>query len=429
MKMKAIKYLIIILTAIITTTQGNAQILSVSVQQACDYAIEHNRQSINASLAIKEAEAQKWEAIANGLPQVDVGVDYTNYLNASNQLFGNTIEFTPTSNATITVSQLLFSGNYYVGIQMAKIAKSMSETNKTKTELDLRIEVANAYYLALVSQKSKEFATQNLENLKEIHQKTKLSVEVGVVEQTNLDQLTVQVGMVENNLRSTERQIEVAYNLLRLQMGLDVNTEIELTDNLTNIIAQTNITESDNRVFDVNNNIDYQLMEQQESLVYQQVRLQKAAALPTLAAYYNYIEKLKKPAFDMSPKQMIGLNLSIPIFSSGMRCSRVKQATIQLETIQNQREMLSEQLQIKEKQARFNLKNAWEQYLNQNQNIEVSERVFNSIKLKFEQGLVSGIDLTTANSNYVTAQNNYILAALQLLQAGNEMERLYISTK
>ena len=427
--MKAIKYLIIILTAIITTTQGNAQILSVSVQQACDYAIEHNRLSINASLAIKEAEAQKWEAIANGLPQVDVGVDYTNYLNASNQLFGNTIEFTPTSNATITVSQLLFSGNYYVGIQMAKIAKSMSETNKTKTELDLRIEVANAYYLALVSQKSKEFATQNLENLKEIHQKTKLSVEVGVVEQTNLDQLTVQVGMVENNLRSTERQIEVAYNLLRLQMGLDVNTEIELTDNLTNIIAQTNITESDNRVFDVNNNIDYQLMEQQESLVYQQVRLQKAAALPTLAAYYNYIEKLKKPAFDMSPKQMIGLNLSIPIFSSGMRCSRVKQATIQLETIQNQREMLSEQLQIKEKQARFNLKNAWEQYLNQNQNIEVSERVFNSIKLKFEQGLVSGIDLTTANSNYVTAQNNYILAALQLLQAGNEMERLYISTK
>lgn len=429
MKMKAIKYLIIILTAIITTTQGNAQILSVSVQQACDYAIEHNRLSINASLAIKEAEAKKWEAIANGLPQVDVGVDYTNYLNASNQLFGNTIEFTPTSNATITVSQLLFSGNYYVGIQMAKIAKSMSETNKTKTELDLRIEVANAYYLALVSQKSKEFATQNLENLKEIHQKTKLSVEVGVVEQTNLDQLTVQVGMVENNLRSTERQIEVAYNLLRLQMGLDVNTEIELTDNLTNIIAQTNITESDNRVFDVNNNIDYQLMEQQESLVYQQVRLQKAAALPTLAAYYNYIEKLKKPAFDMSPKQMIGLNLSIPIFSSGMRCSRVKQATIQLETIQNQREMLSEQLQIKEKQARFNLKNAWEQYLNQNQNIEVSERVFNSIKLKFEQGLVSGIDLTTANSNYVTAQNNYILAALQLLQAGNEMERLYISTK
>ena len=127
----------------------------------------------------------------------------------------------------------------------------------------------------------------------------------------------------------------------------------------------------------------------------------------------------------MSPKNVVGLNLSIPIFSSCLRHAKVKQARIQHEKMENSKALLWDQLLIQEKQARFNLVNAWDQYHNQNDNLSVSQQVFHMISLKYEQGLVSGIDLITANNNYVMAQNNYVNSVLQLLQAGLELERLY----
>jgi len=406
-----------------------AQKLTVSVQQAADHAVENNRQSRNASLAVQEAKAKQWEAIANGLPQAEATADYTNFLGASVEAFGNTIEFNPTTNVAFRVTQLVFSGNYYVGLRMAKIARSMAQTGKTKSDLELRIDVANAYYLALVAVQSRVFAAQNLANLQSIYETTKLSAQVGVIEQTDLDQLTVQVNSMANAVRSAERQIELAHNMLRLQMGVSATTELELTDNLEAIIAHTNVEAATERLFEVEKNIDYRLMTEQETLAQQQIRLQQAAALPTLAAYYSYTEKLKKPAIDFSPSQMVGLNLTVPIFSSGLRCARVKQARIQYETTLNQKELLTDQLRIQEKQARFNLRNATDQYLTQQQNLEVSQRVFNNINLKFQQGLVSGIDLTTAANNHVNAQNSYVMAVLQLLQAGNDLEKLYFTTE
>jgi outer membrane protein TolC len=405
-----------------------AQKVIVSLAEARELAITNNRQSLNASLAVKQSEAKLWESIATGLPQVEVKADYTNFLGASADFMGRKIEFNPTSNASLTASTLLFNGNYYVGIQMAKLAKTIAETNKAKTNIDLSLEVASAYYLALVSQQSLNFANQNLENLKAIHEKTRLSAQVGIVEQTALDQLTVQVNMVENGFKATQRQVEMAYNLLRLQMGITADTELVLTDSLDNVIAEINIETATNTGFNLENNIDLQLMATQETITEKQVRLQQAAYLPSLVGFYTYTEKLKKPELDFSPNHMLGVNLTIPVFSSGVRFARVKQAKIDLEMVRNQRQLLTEQLQIREKQARYNLRNAWEQYQTQSANVEVAGRVFQNINLKFEQGLVSGIDLTTASTNYVTAQNNYVMAVLQLLQADTELERIYSTT-
>jgi len=402
-----------------------SQKVYVSVEQAQAIAIENNKNSKNSLLAIDEAQAKYWESVAAGLPQADISADYNNFLGASANLFGQKISFNPTSNAQITVSQLLFSGQYIVGVQLAKMAKSIAGMQKQKNDHELRIEVANAYYLALVSQKSKELLNSNLENLKDIHKKTEVAAAVGVIEPTDLDQLTVQVGTIQNSVKSIERQIEIAYNILRLHTGLGADAEIELTDSLDGIMGMMIDGKDAQNTHDLHNNIDIQLMASQVDIAQKQIKLEQSAGLPTLAGYYQYTEKLKKPEFDISPKNTLGLSLKIPVFSSGMRNAKVKQARINLERTQNQQSLLWDQLQIQEKQARFNLVNAWEQYANQNQNIEVSGKVFNLISLKYEQGLVSGIDLITASNNYVAAQNNYVSSVIQLLQAGLELDRLY----
>ena len=153
--------------------------------------------------------------------------------------------------------------------------------------------------------------------------------------------------------------------------------------------------------------------------------MQQANYLPTLASFYTRTEKLIKPDFDMSPKNMLGLRLSIPVFSGGARASQVRQARIDLETTRNTKALLMEQLEIQEKQLRFNLNNAQETFTNQVKTLDVSRRVYNNLKLKFEHGLISGLDLVNADNNYVRAETDYISSVYQLLHAQVELDKLY----
>jgi outer membrane protein TolC len=181
--------------------------------------------------------------------------------------------------------------------------------------------------------------------------------------------------------------------------------------------------------FDVNRNPGFQLLGLQEELSAKQVKLQYAAFLPTLSGFYNRTEKILKPDFDMSPKNMVGLNLRIPIFSGGQQAAKLRQAKMDLETMRNNRALLADQLGVQERQLQFNLKNAGETYLNQVKNLEVARRVYKNLKMKFDQGLISGLELVTADNNYLKAETDYLTAVFQLLQARVDLDTLYGNLK
>ena len=155
-----------------------------------------------------------------------------------------------------------------------------------------------------------------------------------------------------------------------------------------------------------------------------QIEMERDDYLPTVSGFYNYTYKILRPNFDLSPKNVIGLNVSIPIFSSGIRKYKVSQARIDFETAVVNREYLANQLSIQEKQLRFNLNNALEKYRTQKKNVDVSERVYKNRNMKYQQGLLSSIDLTTTNNNYLQAQMQYFNSMMQLLDAHTELEKL-----
>ncbi len=399
----------------------------LSLDDARSYALEHNRNLINAGLGVDEAGEMLKEAISNGLPQLSATVDYNNFFGSTASLGlmpGMEIEFNPTSNLSVSVSQLIFSGSFFVGVQSAKLYKEVASTSKEKTALDVKSQVTQAYYLVLVSQQFRDVVASNLNNMEDLLEKTRSMVDVGIAEELDYDQLTVQYGMLEDGFRAANRQVELAENMLRLQMGLTADVAVVLTDPLEFLVADASIGESLAMPFSLDRNLDYQLMELQTGLAEKQILMEQSAYLPTIAGFYNFTEKLLKPEFDLTPNHVIGLNMSIPIFSSGMRRSRVNQARIGLEMAQNQKALVSEQLQIQEKQLRFNLQTALEQYERQVSNLEVARRVFQSMTSKYEQGLVSSLDLTTANTNYLQAENSYISSLLQLMEAQVAMATL-----
>jgi len=276
----------------------------------------------------------------------------------------------------------------------------------------------------LVSEKSLDILKDNVKNLEEIYRKTKPMVDVGMMEEVELDQLSVQVNTLKNSVKSAERQLEMSLNMLRLQLGVSADTELELTDSLSGLLEENSLDRTMASSFDLATNIDYQLMKVQEEMSEKQVTMQKANYLPTLSGFYSYTYKLLKPAFDMSPPHIVGLQLNIPIFSSGERLSKLKQAKLSLETTQNNKAYLEDQLAIQFKQLQFNLKSARESYENQKMNIDVSREVYNSLKSKYEQGIISGLELTTADNNYLRAESDYLSAIFELLNAQNELNTL-----
>ena len=124
------------------------------------------------------------------------------------------------------------------------------------------------------------------------------------------------------------------------------------------------------------------------------------------------------------PNSMIGVQLNVPIFASGERYSKIKKAQIDLEKIRTNKSMVSDQLLIQEKQLRYNLINANEQFQSQKENVEVAMRVYKSVENKYKQGVASSLDLTQANGNYLDAENNYINALMNLLSSKTELDKL-----
>jgi outer membrane protein TolC len=236
--MKKIVTLILLLMTMAIYNRSLAQEnLTLTLDAARQYAIEYNKVLKNASLAMDAADKRYWETISAGLPRVDATMDYTNFMGAEISFkFGEgdpmTIPFKPTSNFSLTIAQLIFNGNYWIGLQTANIMRDLTETSFEKTELEIREQVAIAYYSVLVSEKSVDIIMQNLDNIKDVYNKTNTMYSVGIAEITDVDQLAVQVSLLENAAKSLSRQVEMAYNLLRIQLGVTAETKITLTESL-----------------------------------------------------------------------------------------------------------------------------------------------------------------------------------------------------
>lgn len=405
------------------------QTLTLDLEAAKEYAINYNRTIKNSGLAVDQSQEQLWEAISAGLPKINAAADYSNALGAeiSIQFDENMpptkIPIKPTSNFNLQVGQLIFNGGYIVGVQTAKLAQKLSEKNLEKTEQDVLSQVVESYYLVLISEESMKILESNVKNLNEVYKKTEPLVRVGMMEKVELDQLSVQVNSLNNAVRSAERQYEMAKNLLRVQLGVSADTELELTQSLADFLNENAEFGIENS-FTPEQNLDFQLLEVQEQMTEKQIDMQKANYLPTVSGYYNYTEKILKPAFDMSPKHMVGLQMNIPVFSSGERRAKVRQAKIDLETTRNTKALLQDQLDMQFKQLQFNLRSAIESYNVQKKNVEVSREVYQNLRRKYEQGMISSLELTTADNNYLQAESEYLTSMLEVLQAQNALNTL-----
>jgi outer membrane protein len=412
--------------------------LVLSLDEAQEYAIQHNKMVISARLDVNASKMALWETISAGLPQVSSSAGLTDNIKQMVFLmpdfFGGTDTKIPITMGTqynasvgLQASMLLFNAPYLVGIETTKLAKKLAETNVSSTELEVGEAVTSVYYLILVSEESLRILDGNLENLRETLKSTRTMFNIGMAESTDVDQMVSNVNMVENSRSMLERTIEMNYNLLRFQLGVESDTKIRLTGTLDDLTQAVNVEELLSQEFNYTNNLSYKLIEGQEQLSELGLKAQKAQVLPTLAGVIQTTKTGmgdKMSEIDWYNSSLIALQLSVPIIASGQRYARIKKAQINLEKAKNTKDMITDQLRIQEKQLRYNLVNANLQYKSQKENVEVSKRVYTSTENKYKQGMASSLELTQANSLFLTAENNYISALMNLLQTKLALDKL-----
>ncbi|MDP4223634.1 MAG: TolC family protein [Bacteroidota bacterium] len=429
----------LLLPCTVMQAQQNSEGLTLSLKEAQEYAISNNKSVLTAKTDVLASKAALWEIISSALPAVEASGTFTDNLKLMTTLlpgdfFGKPGTKVPitfgsefNSSASVQASMVIFNGPLYIGIETGKLAQKLSEENLQKSELDTKESVSSAYYLILVSEKSLEILNGNIENLKETLKSTRSMYAAGMVEATDVDQMISNVTMVENSKSSLERTIELNYNILRFALGVPANTPIRLTDSLENLTGEVNVDALLAQEFDLTQHIDYKLVEGAEQLSSLSLKSQKASVLPTLAGFYNYGtngmgDKLAEIRW--FPNSMAGLSLSVPIIAGGQRYARIRKAQYDLQKARTTKDMVTDQLLLQEKQLRYNLLNASQQYQSQKDNIDVAQRVYESMKNKYKQGMASSLELTQANSLYLEAENNYISALMNLLQTKLALDKL-----
>lgn len=413
--------------------------LKLSLKEAQDYALSKNKLVISAKYDVSASKSAVWEMISSALPQLSGTGSFTDNLKLTTfllpgEFFGQPgtkvpVTFGSQFNTSIGVQAAMpiFNAPLYIGIETTKLAQRLSEESLQKSEQDTKESVSSAYYLILVSEKSLQILESNLANLNETLKSTRSMFSAGMAESTDVDQMESNVNMVENSRSSLLRTIELNYNLLRFQLGVPATTKIMLTETLDNLTNEINVESLLSQDFDYTKNINYKLIEGQELMSSLALRSQKSSVLPSLSGYYTNAtagmgDKLSE--LNWYPNSAVGFQLSVPIFASGQRYSKIKKAQFNLEKARTTKEMVTDQLLIQEKQLRYNLINANLQYKSQKYNVDVSKRVYTSMENKYRQGMASSLELTQANSQYLQAENNYLSSMMNLLQTKLALDKL-----
>lgn len=434
--MRTIHTIIILLAAMALHAQGP---VSLSLRQALDMAAKQSYAVQASTLEAEKAEAKIKEITGMGLPQISGTGSMQNYLKVPKMVvpdfFGGddvmVIEFALpwTITGAVQLQQLIFDGSYLVGLKAARELRTKSTKDLEQAALNARVQAAKAYLGVLAAEEGIRLIGESLPVLEKASNDAQAMVLQGMIESTDSDRLTVQLEEVRNQQRNLEQQARVARAYLNLVLGLPTGTPTTLTDALQPLLddpAEAGLAEA---AFDVNQHVDQQVAQSMLRLGELDVRNKKAAYLPSLGGFFNYQQAYNYMEFDIGngswwfPGSLWGLQLNVPIFSSGMRHQQVRQAKLSLEQANVNAKATEQRLLAEKEQQQAILRAAQDSYDTGRRNLALSRSIFDRTSIKFTEGMASSFELTQEHGNYLTMQQTYIQRIVDLLQARADMRK------
>lgn len=428
------KLIYLIMLSFTVFAQDNP-VLEFSLEEAVEHALLYNNTAQNSTSDVRLAQLQKWQTTSTGLPQINANISYNNWIQQQISLIpaeffgGNVGEFTEvafgtkqTMNGTLTISQKIFDGSYLVGLQAAKVYLEISKNAQEKTYTELRKAVTNSYGNILLTEENIKILNANIAVIEKNIEDLKKVYENGMTEEENIEQLQLtRSGLISaKNYNLTLKGL--AYAMFNLTIGVDTNATVVLSDSMEDLIALSEIKNTSINKNSVENTIDFKIARNDLKSKELLLKLEKSKALPTINAFVNGTYSGNSNNFDFLDQSqkwfgasMFGLNMSIPLFSSLGRSALTQKAKINLEKSERDLNNLRQQILVKIKSAENDLSFAKQDLVNKKQGLDLAKRIEQKNQIKFFEGLASSFELSQAQTQLYTAQQQYIQAMLYVL--------------
>lgn len=432
---------LLLLLGITASAQNTTDILYLSLEEAESYALQHNVNLRNAKLDVDAAEAYVKENVASGLPQVTAGVDVSsNFSLPPSFLPAEIVGGTPgetvvvkfgtdySGQASATLTQMVFDGVFFVGLEAAKTFKERTQKEAVLSEIDVIESVDKAYYAALVSELNLELVEKNYGRLDTLLMETKTMAESGFAEKIDVNRVQLQFNNIEVQRKNARRSLDISMALLKFQMGMPVDQAIELTDKLEAELFEDLPSAGD---FNYVDRVEYSILQSNYQLAELNKKLNTMRYVPSIELYATVgasagvgtaanIFNLTNQWFSYG---FAGVRLSIPIFD-GLQKHRVsQQRKIEIDQALNGFEQLENSINLELKQTAIELENSIDFMRVQRSNMDLSEEVYNVTKTKYQQGVGSNIEVINADADYKQAQLNFFTALYEALVAKVNYEK------
>jgi outer membrane protein len=415
-----------------------------SLIEAQETAITNCEKLKNANFDLEIAKLKIIETRAIGLPQIDFTGSFSNFLNLPVQVVsanfinpnapdGETIAFRAGTDysaaGTLQVNQLLFNGSYIVGLQFSNFYKKLSETAIEKTKEDILFDVTQAYHTVSVAKSNMNFVDSLVIITSDLVEKQKNFFELGLMNQEDMDQLEFSLVNAKNSQISAKIQYENSLALLKMTMGFNQNQAVEISDNLAYLLQRS----SSLNTAPLSNNMNYVLLSMQITLNEYNLKNKKAANLPSVGAFFQQTYNAFRNEFNFFanekwyPQTLWGIQMQIPIFSSGSRWSQTSQAKVEIEKSKNALSELNKVLEMQQVQLTNNLKNARQTLELQEKNIALAKRIYENALLKESIGKGNSILVSQKYNQLIIAQAQYVGAMLDVFNSKLNLDKLYHS--
>ncbi|MEL1241182.1 TolC family protein [Flavobacterium flavipallidum] len=421
---------------------------TLTLKDAIKYALDNKADAKKAQLQVENSEYQIQEVRSRALPQISANGNMTyNPILQLNALPGDffgapgTTLLAPlgqkwTATGGVSLTQTLFDQSVFTGLKAARTTREFYQINNQLTEEEVIERVANNYYQVYVLRQKLALAETNLKTTTKVRDIVKGQFDNGLAKKIDLDRMNVNLSNINTQRQQTLNAVQLQENALKFYIGMPMDSQIDIPQTEFEITPAA-IAEAPNTA----NRTEYLLLKKQEELLVLQRKATLAAYYPTLSlsANYNYIGQgpemplFAKPSNGVywSDFSSIGMNLRVPIFSGFGTRAKVRQADVQLKTVQEDIKDTQLALDLDYKNAKTQIENSIITVQNQKENMRLADEILKNINNNYLQGLASLTDLLDAENASTEAQNNYTaaildykLAEIKLIKSKGELKTL-----
>ena len=421
---------------------------SLTLNEAIEFGLSNTRSIINADREILKAKKERWKTIAIGLPQVSSQINYQNFLEmpislVPSEFFGGkagtfeelTFGTEQIMVGSVKMEQLLFDGSYLVGLEASSVYLKISENLFEKTNLEVKKLIVNTYTNVLIAKLNISFLEKNkiaLEaNLREITELFK----TGFEEQETVEQTQLSLLQIINQLKYAKNLMKITQEMVKFIIGYPAEKKLILESELEDIFNEDVFFDSIPSINQIDNNIDIRIADNNVKTEELQFKYEKSKSLPKLSGFINQTYTGNSNDFTFTDSQqkwygssIVGLNLTIPLFSSFGRSAISQKAKISLDQAITQLTETQERIKIEVNAAYNEYQLSIDNYFTEKENLRLAESIEKKNQNKFFEGVVQSFELRMAQMQLYSAQNNYVTAIQTLINKKITLETLLNKT-